>query len=192
MADNADVTDDTSNVTDDDTDLSQDDSVVDTDDLEAVKAENARIKIQNTKLFERTKKAEGFEKKPDGSWVKVVKKPEIKPDAKPVTSTESYDLEDVAVLVQKVPHKEDREMVKDYAKFKKISLEEALNNPIIQSELKDKAEKRQTSNATNTGTARRGTTKPSPDAIMADAEKGKFPDDAEALAEARFESKKKK
>jgi uncharacterized protein YdbL (DUF1318 family) len=149
------------------------------------------LREQNKKLFARAKKAEGFVQDKDGNWVKPATKPQPKPQAQPSEKQDGFDLEDVAVLVQKVPVKEDRELVKDYANFKKISLEKALGETVIQAELKDRAEKRQTAEATNTGTQRRGTSKPSPDQVMDRAAKGQLPENPEDLADAWLANMKK-
>lgn len=53
-----------------------------------------KLKEQNKKLFERAKKAEGFEKQPDGSWVKK-EKPQPKPQEN-ITRNE-YTLNDEVV-----------------------------------------------------------------------------------------------
>ncbi len=159
-----------------------------TDDQSGETEDTEAIKEKNKKLFERTKKSEAENKELKAK----LKTLETKPQDKSVEKQTEFDLEDVAALVQKVAVKEDREMVKDYAKFKKISLEEALESSIVQAELKERTEKRASANATNTGNGRRGTTKPSPEAILNNVEKGKLPDDPEDWAEARFQSKKNK
>jgi len=125
--------------------------VVKTDDVEDESANDEsedieKLRESNKRLFERTKKAEA-----EAKLLKAerVKKEEIaKVDAKPVEKQAEFDLEDVAVFVQKVPNKEDRELVKDYAKFKGIRLEEALEVPVIVATLKDNDEKRKSAAAT--------------------------------------------
>jgi hypothetical protein len=167
--------------------------VVKTDDVEDESANDEsedieKLRESNKRLFERTKKAEA-----EAKLLKAerVKKEEIaKVDAKPVEKQAEFDLEDVAVFVQKVPNKEDRELVKDYAKFKGIRLEEALEVPVIVATLKDNDEKRKSAAATNTGTGRRGVSKPSPEQIIEDAQAGKAVD-ADELAQARLDSKRK-
>lgn len=175
-------------------------STEEVDNTEAVEDESTNdesedlsaLQEKNKRLFERAKKAEAEAKLLKAERLKKEETVKAQVKTEPSQKQDSFDLEDVAVLVQKVSVKEDRELVKDYAKYKKISLEEALNNPIIQAELKDKAEKRQTSNATNTGPARRGSTKLTDDQILSNVEQGKFPENPEDLAEARFSNKKKK
>ena len=174
--------------------------VVNTDEVEETDDQSESedlevIKEKNKRLFERAKKAEAEAKLLKAERLKQEEQAKVK---KVETKTESsekqgdFDLEDVAVLVQKVSDKEDRDMVKDYAKFKKISLEDALKNNVIQAELKNRAEERTTAQATNTNGGRRGSTKPTPEQILANAAQGKLPDDPAELAEARAADKKKK
>lgn len=196
MSDNDNVNDDTTNVTDDDNDNSQDDSVADTDDVETLKAQIAEKDKQNVKLFERAKKAEGFEKQPDGSWVKVQKKPEVKPEPKPteVAKTEVGLTPMDAILLSKanITEADDIEELVKYANFKGITVKDALKDKTAQTILRDRAEMRQTAEATNTGNARRGSSKVSDEQILADVNEGKFPTDPEALAVARHKAKFKK
>lgn len=103
-----------------------------------------------------------------------------------------FALEDVAVLVQQVTVKEDRDVVKRYAKNEGKTLEEALDDPIVKAILRDAAEKRTSANATNTGGGRRGVTKPNTDTVLSNVEKGKLPDDPADWVDARMESKKNK
>jgi hypothetical protein len=150
---------------------------VETEDSEA-------LKEKNKKLFERAKKAEAEAKE----WKAKAKQPE----AKSTPSSEKQDdftLEDVAVLVSKVTEKEDRETVKKYAKAEGVTLEEALGNDIVKGILKDRAEKRQTAEATNTGNARRGSTKLTSEQVITNAAKGKLPDDPADLVAAEMDAK---
>jgi hypothetical protein len=62
----------------------------------------------------------------------------------------------------------------------------------MQTILRDRAEERSSAAATNTGTARRGTAKPTADAILSNVEKGKLPDNPDDWAEARMAVKKNK
>jgi hypothetical protein len=195
MSKQDDVTDDTTNVTDDDNDNGQDTSVTDTEDVETLKAQLAEKDKQNTKLFERAKKAEGFEKQPDGSWVKPQKKPEVKSDPKPTEVAKTNDgltsMDAIVLMGAKVTEKEDIEFVAEYAQFKKISIADALKSSVVKSELAEKSEVRATAAATNTGNARRGTSKPTDEQIVNNASEGKDVD-PEALAEARFNIRKSK
>jgi hypothetical protein len=91
MDDNQNVNDDTLNIADEDTEI-----VLDiTDDEEDVDVE--ALKAQNKKLYERAKKAEGFTKQSDGSWVKTEQPKQI---TKKAVSSQYNILEDeVADLI---------------------------------------------------------------------------------------------
>jgi len=91
--------------------------------------------------------------------------------------------------------KDDIDDVVQYAKFSKMSVEQALDTDFVTRLLADKAEKRATARATNTGTSRRGAGKPSGTSLLSNAStKGEIPEDDEdldRLIDARLEQKKK-
>ena len=165
---------------------------VETEDVDTLKQQLADKDKQNVKLFERAKKAEGFEKQPDGSWVKVQKKSEPKAQEPSEKQDGLSSMDTIALIGAKVTEKEDIDEVMDYAKLKGLSIHEALQSNVVKTILKDKAEQRATSEATNTGVARRGTSKPSPEKILQDASAGKIPENPEDLADAWMASKLKK
>lgn len=74
---------------------------------------------------------------------------------------------------------EDVEDVLDYAKFKGISLAEALKSPVVKATLTQKEELRKTAQATSTGTSRRGSASITDSQLMANAEKGIMPESDE-------------
>lgn len=86
-----------------------------------------------------------------------------------------------ALMEAKVPQ-EDVSEVQDYAKLKGISITEALKAPLVKSMLAEKAEKRQTAEVTNTGTARRGSGKLSDEAFMEKISSGFAPETDEDIA----------
>lgn len=145
------------------------------------------IKAQNRKLFERAKKAEA-----EARALKA-QKVEKSVDSVPSEKQEGLSsMDTIALIGAKVTVKEDIDEVVDYARLKGITIEEALNTNVVKTILRDKAEQRQTAEATNTSTARRGSSRPSDETILDNASKGKLPEDAEALAEARMNLKLKK
>ena len=98
------------------------------------------------------------------------------------------------LLENKVPSADFKDVV-EYAKFKKISVEEALSSSVVKTMLSEKAETRRTAKATQTGSQRRQSGRVSDQTLMDNARKGQFPDndaDIERLAKARIASKKKK
>lgn len=73
----------------------------------------------------------------------------------------------------------DEEAIKealDYAKYKKISIAEAIKTPAVRATIALIEENKRVSEASNTGSARRGTFKISDDALIENARKGILPD----------------
>lgn len=103
--------------------------------------------------------------------------------------------EDMYVLLEnKVPSADFKDVV-EYARFKKISVEEALRSNVVKVMLSDKAEIRKTAQASQSGSQRRQSGRASDQSLMENARKGQFPDndaDIERLAKARIASKKKR
>lgn len=123
---------------------------------------------------------------------KLVKtKAETKVEAHNDTSLSSKDT--IALINAKV-HEDDVEDVIDYAKYKKISVAEALKSSVIKASLAEKSEFRATANATNTAKARSGGSKASGDTLLDKAKRtGEVPDSDEglnALVAARYSKKK--
>jgi hypothetical protein len=144
----------------------------------------AKVEETNKRLFERAKKAEAEAK-------------ELKAKGQPAEApSEKQDglssMDTIALIDAKVTNKEDIETVQKYARLEGISIGDALSASVVKAILKDKAEARQTAEATNSGPARRGSSKPSFDAVLEGAVAGKLPDDPELLAEARMNAKFKK
>jgi len=108
-------------------------------------------------------------------------KAEVKPEAQKV----SMSNHDFLALVNAKIHEDDIVEVEDYAKFKGISIAEALKISTVKTLLAEKEEMRKVANATNTGNARRSSTKPSSDTVLSNARSGKETD-PEAVAEARM------
>jgi len=143
------------------------------------------LKEQNKKLFERAKKAEAEAK--DLKAKVNTSKPaptELSEKQDGITSL------DAIVLAKANVHEDDIDEVVSYAKFKGISIKQALADKTMKSILRDKTEFRETSEATNTGPARRGSAKPTDEQILANAQAGKEVN-PEDLAEARWNQKKK-
>lgn len=97
---------------------------------------------------------------------------------------------DVIALTKANIHEEDIDEVLEYAKYKKISVADALKSGVIKATLAEKQEHRATAQATNTGKTRSGSQKVSGDVLLKKAkETGEVPEsDAEldALIEARY------
>lgn len=145
----------------------------------------ATLKEQNKKLFARAKKAEGFEFK-DGKWVKPVvdKKPETK-----VEPSQELSAKDALLLAKANVDLEDVDEVIDFAKYRKITIAEALQNNTLRAILTDSQEKRKTALATQTSGTRK-TTAPTIEALTEKAQKGELSEsEIDKLVELRMEAK---
>ena len=143
------------------------------------------LKEQNKKLFARAKKAEGFEFK-DGKWVKPVvdKKPETK-----VEPSQELSAKDALLLAKANVDLEDVDEVVDFAKYRKITIAEALQNNTLKAILTDSQEKRKTALATQTSGTRK-TTAPTIEALTEKAQKGELSEsEIDKLVELRMEAK---
>jgi len=118
----------------------------------------------------RAEKAEGKLKgiKPPGETTKAEPKQEL-------STSDIYSL-----MRANVPE-DDIAEVAEYARFKGISVTEALNSSVIKSTLAERAEKRNAANATSTGAARRGTAKASDEQLLENASKGIMPESDDDL-----------
>lgn len=149
-------------------------------DIEKIKEANAKLTETNKQLFARAKKGEGFELK-DGKWVKKeTPAPEKKPEATK-KSTESLSGMDVmAIMNAKVPTEDVNDVV-EFAQYKKISVAEALQDPILKGILSQKGEERASAEATNTGSQAPSTGKLSDETLLSNAKKGILPEKPEDM-----------
>ena len=90
-------------------------------------------------------------------------------------------LEDTYALIKANVPQEDISDVREYAQFKGISIAEALNTGAVRSILAEKAEQRTVAVATNTGTSKRSSGKISDEALLANANAGKIPEDQASI-----------
>lgn len=100
---------------------------------------------------------------------------------------------DTIALINAKVHEDDVDEVVDYAKFKKISIPEALKSSVIKTSLSERQELRNTANATNPGRTRSGSSKVSGDALLEKARKtGEVPEsdaDLDAMLTSRYKKK---
>ncbi len=94
----------------------------------------------------------------------------------PVQKTGELSPKDMLAVVNAKVAEEDLDEVVDYAKFKGISVTEALKTSAIKATLAERSEQRNTAVATNTGTARRGSTQMTGEALLSNAAAGKLPE----------------
>jgi hypothetical protein len=136
------------------------------EDVSAIKAEKERLAQENRKQKKEDKKEEA----PLG-----------------------YSLQDIRSL-QGV-HDQDVDEVTDFAKYKGISISEAVKHPIMATILREKEEQRKTALVTNTGPAKRGSSMQTDEQLVANMLQGRLPesdDEIRRLAEARMAMKKAK
>lgn len=108
----------------------------------------------------------------------------IKPTTNQEANTSGLTTRDYLALTNAKVHEDDISDVEEYAKFKNISLADALKSPVVQTIIKDKEEQRKTANATNVRNVRAGSTKVNPQDLIDKARKGEKIEDPSALAEA--------
>jgi hypothetical protein len=107
--------------------------------------------------------------------------PEIKNEQKNSSEVKLSPLDTLAIMRANVPE-EDIADVMEYASFKKIPIAEALKSPTVKNILAQKNEERTVAQATNTGAARRGSSKVSDEKLLELASKGQLPDSDEEIA----------
>jgi hypothetical protein len=105
------------------------------------------------------------------------------PEQKQVTRKES-DLStmDIIALSKANLEQDDVAEVLEYAKFKGISVQEALKSSVVKATIQEKNEMRNTALATNTGGSRRSTGKVSDETLLSNAKKGIMPESDEDMA----------
>ena len=110
---------------------------------------------------------------------------------KPESST-SLTTTDILALSRAQIDDADLDEVLDYAKYKGISVKEALNSIVLKATLSQKAEERNSAQAVNTGATRRGSSAVSDERLLSDARKNIMPDkdsDLERLAILRIKNR---
>lgn len=139
----------------------------------------SKLESLNKQLYVRTKKAEGFELI-DGKWVKPEPKDE-KPKPKESKNEDGLNQKDLITLMKSNIDEDDVEEVLNYAKFRNISVKDALESDVVKTLLNVKKEQRATAQATHTGTSAKSTTKLTDDELMINAKKGILPTNDEDM-----------
>jgi hypothetical protein len=115
---------------------------------------------------------------------------EVKPE--PPKKELEFSPKDYLALSQAGVPAEDLDEVTDFAKFKGITLAEALKTPYIVGHLKEKAEERKAAEATNTGGGKRGAFKQTDESLLQKLDEGELPiEDIERAVKARIAERKK-
>lgn len=143
-------------------------------DVEALKKENATLKAQKDHW---KKKAEG-----------------PKPEPKTDTPVDGLTAKDVLVLSSEgVTNQQDVESVEEYARFKKITIAEALKQPMLKQILATQQEERKTAQVTQTRGGARAINKNTGDELWKRAQSGNYPDnpdDLDKMLEAKYEQRR--
>lgn len=145
----------------------------------AKEAEKAKELAENYKI-----RAEKAEKASKGDF-KGEKTPKNK-------EGEELSSRDIIALINANIAEEDIDEVLDYAKFKGISVAEALKSSVVKTTLAENEEHRKTAAATNTGAGRRGVQRKSEDSLLSEFKSGKVPetdDEMDRLALARMKAR---
>jgi hypothetical protein len=146
----------------------------------AKEAEKAKELAENYKI--RAEKAEKASKKGNSEGEKTPKN----------ERNEEMSSRDIIALTKANIADEDIDVVLDYAKFKKISVVEALKSSVVKATLAENEEHRKTAAATNIGTGRRGVQQKSENVLLSEFKSGKVPetdDEMERLALARMKAR---
>lgn len=164
--------------------------ILDTDSPEEAREKNDKLVEITQQSFVRTQKAEGkvFNEetkkweKPAVAEKKTDEQVQVQPEKKPEVLEQLSSVDTIALTRADVPT-EDIQIVIDYAKFKGISIQEALASSVVKAELAEKAEERTVEEAQAGGGQRRGAPKREGDALLEDARQGNLPDTDEGIAE---------
>jgi len=177
------------------------DSTIDTETTENKEVETAEVAEDFDSLPEwAQKKIQTTEAQKDHWRDKANKKEdapkevEKKDETNKVESQETLSEKDMYALLKSDVPEEDVDEVKAYAKYRKISVPEAIKDKTLLSILSDKAEVRRSAEVSNTKSAR-GTSKVSGENLLEQAEQGKLPEKAEdinKLVQARLAKKMNK
>lgn len=93
---------------------------------------------------------------------------------------------DALLLAKAAVDLEDVDEVLEYAKFKKVSIQDALKSPMLTAMLSERKEERETAQATATGKQRTETPAITEAAILSKAEKGELPKEEDASGMAKL------
>ena len=109
------------------------------------------------------------------------------------TPTKDLSTKDLYILMENKVPAEDVDDVVEYAKFKNISVEEAMKSGVVKATLQEKAETRKSASATPTGKSKSGPSKtPISTLLNKFEEKGELPEsdeDMDRMLEARYKKK---
>lgn len=144
------------------------------DEDEAVEVEEKEEYSEREKqLYARLKKTEA----------ELKEKKDAKTEKKaPAAQANGLSTSDIIALTRANIEDEDIDEVLDYAKYRKISVAEALKSNVVKATLSEKTEERKSAQAVHTTGGRRAGGAVSDERLMSDASKGIMPDSEEDIA----------
>ena len=149
-----------------------------------------RKKFSELSEDEKREVAEKQAKKWNGILNRFTPKEEKK-SVKEENSTESsLSPADIIALTKADIDTDDIQEVIDYAKYRKVSIKEAINDPILASILEKKNEKRQSAKAMNTRSGRGKVQKLTPEQVLEKAKRGELPEPGSEEAELLFKARR--
>lgn len=156
--------------------------------------EEETVESIKAKLEEERKAREKAEEVAKNQKVRAEKAEAEAKKNKPEVSKDDLSSKDLYALMESKVHKDDVDEVVKMSKLLGKSVSESLSDQAVQSILAVRTEQRQIASATNTDGSKRVSTQVTGEALLAKAEKGELPDEAdiEKLVKARFDAKVKK
>jgi hypothetical protein len=130
------------------------------DEVEQLRKEKQELEDKNKKLFARAKAAEE----------------KVKQTSPAPSQSDNLSPADTLALVQAQVPPEDVNEVLEYARYRKISVQDALKSNVVKTLLSDRAEERKSAAAAHTGSARRAPQKVPATALVSKAEDGDLPE----------------
>lgn len=136
-------------------------------------SEQESIEEMRTRLAKAEELANNYKIRAEKAEKRTKESPQVETKVK--SNSELSPLDIIAISKANI-ETEDIEDVLEFAKFKGISVSEALKSSTVRSILNEKTEQRNVALATNTGGAKRGSGKLSDDTLLANAQKGNLPE----------------
>lgn len=162
----------------------QDEFVTQENDTEETVNDNIEDIDQEDELPEAIKKKIQTLEAQKNHWRKKAEKAGEKEEPgtqeKPVVKNDSLSSKDLIAIAKADIHEDDIDEVVEYAKFKNISVAEALKSSVVKTMLSESSEIRKSAEATNTSKVRKGSTKVSDEALLEKLSKGDIPEDKDS------------
>jgi len=160
----------------DDTNTGTEETLDTQDDTTESTVEEPQEEVDYKSLYEKEKEiAENQKKRAEKAEAKAKESREV------VRPSNELSAVDILAVSKAGIEPEDLSEVLEYAKFKGIPVHEALKSSVVKATLAERQELRKSAEATNTGTARRGSSQVSDERLIENARKGVMPESDEDL-----------